>query len=83
MTDIFQAKEKYLKIYNDNIEILNSLDNELINNSRIKALEDFNTTGLPDKKNEDYKYTDLTYLLSNDYEFLQRNGKKILFQQLW
>ena len=42
-------------------------------NSRIKNLELFYKTGFPNKKNEDWKFSDLNSILSNNFNYIVNN----------
>lgn len=44
----------------------------LMNQFRRKALQDFVSQGIPSRKNENYKYTDLQPAFSNDYAIFRR-----------
>lgn len=59
---------KLLDLYQDNHEILKNGSPDYINKIREKAIERFRELGLPDKKNENYKYTDLKKEFDNGYK---------------
>jgi len=77
MTDLLtNVKEKYLKIYTDNYDILNNDYPNFIAFAREQALTKFKQNGLPTKKEENYRYTDLNTIFSKNYEL---NLKSSLF----
>ena len=64
-TDI---KTKFLDLYQENISIIKNGSPEYINLIRDRAIELFRKNGFPDKKNENYKYTDLEKEFDNGYK---------------
>lgn len=60
--------EKYYKLYLDNISRIESASSSLLNNKRKDAIDRFAACGIPAKKNEQYKYTDLSTWFRDDYE---------------
>ena len=73
-TDI-DVKDKFVELYNNHQDILKNGAPDYINQIREKAFVDFKKLGLPDKKQEDYKYTDIKSLFANDLKtfFTPRN----------
>ncbi len=72
------VEKQYIDLFKDNLDILKNGAPEFIVEQRMKAFEDFKRQGIPDKKNEEYKYTDLkqafgnghnTYLTPKDISF--------------
>lgn len=61
-------KQKYLDIYQENIADIKNGSPEFINNIRDKAIDQFSKVGIPDKKDENYKYTDLKREFENGYK---------------
>jgi len=59
---------KYLDLYNENIDQINTNGAELINNIRKNAYEEFKKLGFPHRKSENYKYTFLQPLFEYDYK---------------
>ena len=47
-----------------------------LDNIRIKSFKNFETQGLPTKKQEHWKYTDIRNIISNNFEDLQIFNKK-------
>lgn len=61
------SQQQYIDIYNNHKELINKHAPEPLNRCREKAFEDFKRLGFPTKKNEKYKYTDITKIFSPDY----------------
>ena len=59
--------EKYLKIYRDNIGKISGLSSPFINSFREEAFGRFSRLGIPTKKDETYKYTNLGLFFDHDY----------------
>lgn len=68
MTTI-ELQEELTSLYSTHAKDINKDSSELINSFRSKALEDFKRLGIPTKKNEYYKYTDLMNYLAGDYSY--------------
>ena len=60
--------EKYLGLYKDNINKISGISSPFINTFRAAAFEKFSELGIPSKKNEAYKYTNLDIFFNHDYE---------------
>jgi Fe-S cluster assembly protein SufD len=63
-----EITEKYLGLYNDNIIKISGISSPFINSFRKSAFEKFSELGIPTKKNEAYKYTNLDIFFKHDYE---------------
>jgi Fe-S cluster assembly protein SufD len=63
-----EISEKYLGLYKDNINRISGLSSPYFNSFRAPAFEKFNELGIPAKKNEAYKYTNLNIFFDHDYE---------------
>lgn len=63
-----EISDRYLKLYEDNIEKISSTSSPYINSFRQKAFEKFSELGIPTKKNEAYKYTNLNIFFDHDYK---------------
>ncbi len=61
---------KYISHYNQVKEQLFNGSSDILNVRRNKAFQDFVTQGIPSRKNENYKYTNLNPRFLPDYEFL-------------
>jgi len=73
------TKYKFLEIFRKQIGEVKSGSPEYIQHIREKAIQYFEKLGLPDKKNEKYKYTDLNKAFDNGYK-LYLSPKNIQFQ---
>jgi Fe-S cluster assembly protein SufD len=62
-----EVTEKYSGLYRDNIGKISEISSPYINSFRSEAFEKFNTLGIPTKKNEAYKYTNLNLFFDHDY----------------
>lgn len=60
--------EKYFNLYNDNIDKISEESSPFINTFRTDAFNRFKNLGIPTKKNEAYKYTNLNTFFDHDYE---------------
>ncbi len=61
---------KYIAHYNDVKEMLLEDSPEVLNAPRRKALQDFVTQGIPSRKNENYKYSNLQPQFMPEYKFI-------------
>ena len=68
MNGISEITEKYLGLYKDNINKISGISSPFINTFRAEAFEKFSELGIPTKKNEAYKYTNLDVFFNHDYE---------------
>ena len=59
--------EKYLKLYNENIGRISEMSSPYINSFRKEAFSRFGDLGIPTKKDEAYKYTNLNMFFDHDY----------------
>lgn len=60
-------KENLIKLYQDNKLLINANVSERIKHARGKALTDFERLGIPTRKIEAYRYTNLIPVLSGDF----------------
>jgi Fe-S cluster assembly protein SufD len=63
-----EITEKYLGLYKDNINKISGISSPFINSFRAPAFEKFSKLGIPSKKDEAYKYTNLNIFFDHDYE---------------
>jgi Fe-S cluster assembly protein SufD len=63
-----EITEKYLELYKDNINKISDISSPFFNSFRAAAYDKFNELGIPTKKNEAYKYTNLNSFFDHDYE---------------
>ena len=68
MNGISEITEKYLGLYNQNIEKISGNSSPYINSFRETAFDKFKELGIPTKKNEAYKYTNLNIFFDHDYK---------------
>ncbi len=61
------VKVELIDVYKNNSTLINANVGPQVNNVRKKALSDFNRIGIPDKKNEAYKYTNIEPFFKGDY----------------
>ncbi len=66
--EISEITEKYLGLYKDNIDKISGISSPYINTFRAAAFDKFSELGIPTKKNEAYKYTNLNIFFDHDYE---------------
>ena len=70
MTKLETLQNELVELYSNNTNALTAHDSTLIKEHRVKAFENFKRLGIPTKKNEDYKYTNLEqYLTGTEYDY--------------
>lgn len=67
MNGLSEVTERYLNLYNENIGRISENSPGYINSFRGAAYEKFLKLGIPTKKNEAYKYTNLNTFFDHDY----------------
>jgi Fe-S cluster assembly protein SufD len=67
MSQVSEVTAKYLKLYRDNIDKISSISSPYINAFRNEAFEKFSELGVPTRKSEAYKYTNLNLYFDHDY----------------
>ena len=67
MNGISEVTEKYLNLYKANIDKISSSSSPYLNSFRSSAFEKFRELGIPTRKNEAYKYTNLNLFFDHDY----------------
>lgn len=72
----------YNKIIENHSEFLKTLPYHFFENNRIEALKKFETLGFPQKKNEEYKYTNLREITEKDYNFFPEKAHTVTEQTL-
>ena len=60
-------KKELIGVYQDNTELINGKAGNQVNGLRKKALSDFSRIGIPDRKNEAYRYTNIEPFFKGDY----------------
>ncbi|MBN1927460.1 MAG: Fe-S cluster assembly protein SufD [Prolixibacteraceae bacterium] len=68
----YTATEELADLFTQNREIYNEGCPDFMNRKRSEALDKFVKTGIPSRKNENYKYTDLRPVFQNDFTVLPR-----------
>ena len=66
---------KYTGYYNEVRDLLFDGSSEVLNSHRAKAFRDFVAQGIPTRKNENYKYTNLQPAFSPEYHFIHQREK--------
>ena len=68
MSEITEVTERYIELYKDNIDKISTISTPYINSFRKAAFEKFSLLGIPTRKNEAYKYTNLNIFFDHDYK---------------
>jgi Fe-S cluster assembly protein SufD len=74
-----EPKQKFLDIYQEHINDIKNGSPDYINEIRDEAIKQFEILGIPDKKDENYKYTDLNAEFDNGYK-MYLSPKNIKFE---
>jgi len=74
-----EPKQKFLDIYHDNIDDIKNGSPDYINEIRDKAIHQFELLGIPNSKEENYKYTDLNKEFDNGHK-MYLSPKNIKFK---
>jgi Fe-S cluster assembly protein SufD len=61
-------RDKYTDLYNNSIEKIKERSTPFINSFREDAIKKFSRLGVPDRKNESYRYTNLDLFFRHDYK---------------
>lgn len=67
MNNQSERSERYLKLYRENIDGISLSSSPYINSFRQKAIEEFGKLGIPTRKNETYRYTNLDTYFNHDF----------------
>lgn len=67
MNAVSEVTGRYIRLYDENIAKVMDRSSEHLNSFRQNALEKFAGLGIPTKKNEAYKYTNLNTFFDQDY----------------
>lgn len=67
MNGVSDVTERYLRLYHENIDKVEKRSSAYLNSFRSAAFERFAELGIPTKKNESYKYTNLNTFFDQDY----------------
>jgi Fe-S cluster assembly protein SufD len=68
MNNQAERSERYLNFYKENIGRITEDSSPFINSFRKDAIEKFSELGIPTRKNESYRYTNLDTFFSHDYK---------------
>ena len=68
MNNLPERSERYYRLYEENIKRITEYSAPFINSFRKDAIADFYKAGIPGKKNESYKYTNLDLFFNHDYK---------------
>lgn len=68
MNNPSERSEKYFRLYKENIGRISENSSPFINSFREHAITKFNELGIPTKKNETYRYTNLDTFFSHDFK---------------
>ena len=63
-----ERSAQYLDFYRDNIKRISENSSPLINSFREPAIENFTRLGIPTRKNESYRYTNLDTFFGHDFK---------------
>ena len=70
MTKLESLQNELIELYENNTDVLSDRDSDLVKEQRFSAFESFKKLGIPTKKNEAYKYTNLEqYLTGSEYDY--------------
>lgn len=67
MSENKNIAQEYIDIFNSHRSVLDDTCGEAVNKCREAAYEKFSNGGFPTKKDEDYKYTDISSFFEEDY----------------
>jgi Fe-S cluster assembly protein SufD len=63
-----ERSERYYNLYKENIRRISDKSSPYINSFRGNAIAEFNKLGIPTKKNESYRYTNLDTFFNHEYK---------------
>ena len=63
-----ERSERYYNLYKENIRRISDKSSPYINSFRENAIAEFNKLGIPTKKNESYRYTNLDTFFNHEYK---------------
>jgi Fe-S cluster assembly protein SufD len=62
-----EISNRFTELYRENIDKINGISSPYINTFRKSAIEKYNSLGVPSRKNEAYRYTNLDIFFKHDY----------------
>jgi Fe-S cluster assembly protein SufD len=68
MSDLPERTERYYNLYKENISRITDESSPYVNSFRESAIAEFNRLGIPTKKNESYRYTNLDTFFNHEYK---------------
>lgn len=68
MNNQAERSERYLNFYKENIKRISENSSSYINSFREAAIEKFSEMGIPTRKNESYRYTNLDTFFNHDFK---------------
>jgi Fe-S cluster assembly protein SufD len=68
MNSQVEKSERYLNFYKENIKRISENSSPYINSFRAPAIEKFSQLGIPTRKNESYRYTNLDTFFNHDFK---------------
>jgi Fe-S cluster assembly protein SufD len=68
MNGTSEITARYITLYTETIDRISAISSPHINSFRRKAFDKFSELGIPTKKNEAYKYTNLNIFFDHDYK---------------
>lgn len=68
MDNLTERSERYYRLYEENIRKISEGSDPYLNSFRKEAMSAFVKTGIPTRKNESYRYTDLDTFFRHDYK---------------
>ena len=66
---IEEVKEHYTELFEDNRVVIEKHASEIVNKARVQCAENFERIGIPDNRDEDYKYTNIQPFLKGNFDF--------------
>jgi Fe-S cluster assembly protein SufD len=75
-----ERSAQYLDFYRDNIKRISENSSPLINSFREPAIENFTRLGIPTRKNESYRYTNLDTFFGHDFKSYFMPSEKDFFR---
>ncbi|MDA3928428.1 MAG: Fe-S cluster assembly protein SufD [Prolixibacteraceae bacterium] len=74
----YTATEELVDLFTKNQSIYNEGCPDFMNKLRDEAIDKFKNVGIPSRKNEDYKYTDLRPVFQNDFSVVPRYTEQVV-----
>jgi Fe-S cluster assembly protein SufD len=68
MNNLCESSDRFLTLYNENIKRISENSTPFLNSFREDAIANFIKTGIPTRKNEAYRYTNMDAWFNHDYK---------------